>query len=157
MFMQTVNRTDTERVWVTVTNNSGADIGVHDPVFKYTTAGNASSVAVNEGASLLKAGSTDNKHGHLIGIAYEDIPNGTETGLVQVYGYYESVRLAPESGVKAIKQGTGLRVPSAASVGFSSVGLNVAEAVNVVALSEITQAQINADPGYGDHVFIRAL
>ena len=155
MFMQTVNRTDTERVWVTVSNNSGADIGVHDPVFKYTTTGNTASVAVNEGASLLKAGSNDNKSGHLIGIAYEDIPNGTETGLVQVYGYYESVRIAYQTGTTYVQPGCGLRVPTAASVGFSSVGLNVAEAVNVVALAQITVTATN--PSYGDHVFIRAL
>ena len=161
MWMQTVNRNDMDRVWIVVSNYSGADIGQYDPVFKYTTAGNAASIAVNEGGSLTKAGIGDTAMhmNHFLGIAYEDIPDKTETGLVQVYGYCDSARLASESGTKVIKGGTGLRVPAAASVGFSSIGLNGSgkESIYVTALADITQAQINANPGYADSVFIRAL
>jgi len=157
MWMQTVNRNDMDRVWIVISNYSGADIGVHDPVFKYTTAGNVASIAVNEGGSLTKAGATDAKHNHFLGIAYEDIPDKTETGLVQVYGYHESARLGSESGTKVIAAGTGLRVGAAASVGFGSVGFTVNDGVYVSALATITTTQLNANPGYGDHVFIRAL
>jgi len=167
MWMQTVNRNDMDRVWIVVSNYSGADIGEFDPVFKYVTAGNAASIATNEGASLTKAGVGDTgmHMNHFLGIAYEDIPDKTETGLVQVYGYCDSARICSESGGSGvrIKGGTALRVPAAASVGFSSIGLgtiikNGTEgATYVTALADVTTAQLNASPGYIDHVFIRAL
>ena len=159
MWMQTVNRNDMDRVWIVISNYSGADIGQYDPVFKYVTAGNAASIAVNEGGSLTKAGVGDTAMhmNHFLGIAYEDIPDKTETGLVQVYGYHESARLGSESGTKVIAAGTGLRVGAAASVGFGSVGFTVNDGVYVSALATITTTQLNANPGYGDHVFIRAL
>lgn len=163
MFMQTVNRLDTERVWVTVNNTSGHTLTQHYPVFKYDTAANAASVSTNEAGLISDTCGAASIEGNLIGLAFEDIPNGSETGVVQVYGYHESVLLYASimaAGVK-VNPGTPLQANrgNAASVGLSSVGLAVA--ANRIVGNQITALDTltftAAPPAYGNHVFIRAM
>jgi hypothetical protein len=167
MFMQTVNRTDTERVWVTVTNNSGHTLTTHFPVFKYSAAKNASSVSTNEAGLVSDTVAAGEQPGACIGLAYEDIPNGEETGIVQVYGYHESVLVAAIGTATIVKAGTGLTgyAPAGggnvASVGLTSVNLATGSPAVAVNLTEITAANHQAAQGaaasYSDHVFLRAM
>ena len=95
MWMQTVNRTDTERVWVNFTNSDGQTITLGYGVHKILGNKNASSVNTNEAASrvAIHCKSVANTGGSLIGVAYEDVPNG-DVGIAQVYGYTESLKIS---------------------------------------------------------------
>lgn len=167
MFMQTVNRTDTERVWVTVTNNSGHTLTTHFPVFKYTTPKQSASVSTNEAGLISDTLVNGTEGGACIGLAFEDIPNGEETGVVQVYGYHESVLVAAIGTATIVKAGTGLTgyAPAGggnvASVGLTSVNLATGSPAVAVNLTEITAANHQAAQGaaasYSDHVFLRAM
>ena len=160
MFMQTVNRLDTERVWVTVNNTSGHTLTQHYPVFKYDTAANASSVSTNEAGLISDTCGAGSLEGNIIGLAFEDIPNGSETGVVQVYGYHESVLLYASVAVK-VNPGTPLQAQrgNAASVGLTSIGAGVAAnrivGNQITALDTLTYT--GPFPAYGNHVFIRAM
>lgn len=167
MFMQTVNRTDTERVWVTVTNNSGHTLTTHFPVFKYTTPKQSASVSTNEAGLISDTLVNGTEGGACIGLAFEDIPNGAETGVVQAYGYHESVLVAATGTNVTVRPGVGLTgfnaagTPNAAKVGLTSTNLASGAPAVAVALSTIGVAEHTATQGaaasYSDHVFIRAL
>lgn len=167
MFMQTVNRTDTERVWVTVTNNSGHTLTTHFPVFKYTTPKQSASVSTNEAGLISDTLVAGTEGGACIGLAYEDIPNGEETGVVQVYGYHESVLVAATGTNVTVRPGVGLTgynaggTPDAAKVGLTSTNLASGAPAVAIALSTIGVAEHTATQGaaasYSNHVFIRAM
>jgi len=172
MWMQTVNRSDTERAWVAVTNHTGHTLTTHWPIYKYNTAKNASSVGTNEGGLIADCVGAKTAPGAMIGLSFEDIPNGAETGIVQVYGYHESVLVCKLDTNTTVRPGVGL-------VGFASVAADAAAAKSgltsignitandgygfgvVTALDTIGLAHHNATQGaaasYGDHVFIRGL
>jgi len=163
MWMQTVNRTDTERVWVTVQNTSGHTLTQHYPVFKYDSAANTASVSTNEAGLVSDGCGVASIEGNLIGLAFEDIPDGSETGVVQVYGYHESVLLYASlmaAGAK-VNPGTPLMTMrgNIASVGMTSVGL--CAAANRIVGNQITALDTltftATPPAYGNHVFIRAM
>ena len=163
MFMQTVNRLDTERVWVTVNNTSGHTLTQHYPVFKYDGAANAASVSTNEAGLISDAvGGSDCVESNLIGLAFEDIPDGAETGVVQVYGYHESVHVYSSLHAGNAVPGTPLMgiKGNAASVGVTSIGLVPAARrvqIPIVLTAWHTITFNTAPPAYGNHVFIRAL
>jgi len=162
MFMQTVNRTDVERVFVVVNNTSGVTLSVHHPVMKYMNTGNSASVATNEAGPPAKTnGDPAEGMGNLIGLAFEDIPDGQETGLVQVYGYHESVRCAKVE--TSITAGFAVTANSgnAISVGVACIThtntFDPKGAGPIIALKSVTNAQASGGNFYADHVFIRAL
>jgi hypothetical protein len=164
MWMQTVNRTDTERVWVNFTNSDGQTITLGYGVHKILGNKNASSVNTNEAASrvAIHSGVTATG-GNLIGVAYEDVPNG-DVGIAQVYGYTESLKIslrAAGSGRGAqIIPGEPLGVENAAShatsVGFDSIATAQSPIGPVIALETIPTAT-SAAGGYANHVFLRCM
>ena len=163
MWMQPVNRTDTERVWVNFTNSDGQTITLGYGVHKILGNKNASSVNTNEAASrvAIHSGVTATG-GNLIGVAYEDVPNG-DVGIAQVYGYTESLKMSTLTG----SSGRGAQVvpgeplgiltaAAAASIGFDSTGNVTGYVGPVVALDTIAHATTTAG-GYGNHVFLRCM
>ncbi|MFA6043297.1 MAG: hypothetical protein WC786_06470 [Patescibacteria group bacterium] len=152
--MQTVNRTDTERVWINITNSDSAVLSNHSPVFRILGNANPASVATNEGAgSFTTTGRTTNQMGGLVGLAYEDIAVG-DVGAVQVYGYHESFTLAGGAGAITIRPGMIMGPFAATSLGIDSVGVKDAYGP-FVALDTVTTS--TAAVVYGNHVFIRCL
>ena len=169
MWMQQANRTEVEKVWVNFTNTDGQTVTAHYPVSKYlyTNAGSVT-VATNEAASRFAVHSyTGSGNGNFIGVAYEDTADG-DIGVAQVYGYHESLLIAPiGAGATTIRPGHGLN-PDVTTIGFNSIvgrGLNAPVIAldtisgggttgNTKLLSAALQA---AGTGYADHVFIRAM
>ena len=97
MWMQTTNRTDVEKVWMNFTNSDGQTITQHWPVVKFLYTNEASvTIATNEAATRPSIfGYAGAGGGALLGLAYEDVVNGEEAGVMQTYGYHESVLIAP--------------------------------------------------------------
>ena len=164
MWMQTVNRSDTERAWVAVSNLTGHTLTTHWPVFKYANTKSTASVATNAGGLISDTTVAGDGGGGFIGLAYEDIPDGAETGVLQVYGYHESVLVAATGLAKTVNPGVGMCgfVPfNAATVGLTSTNVANSGVAAVIALSTIGEAQHKAAQGaaasYSDHVFIRGL
>ena len=165
MWMQTVNRTDTERVWVNFTNSDGQTVTLGYPVHKILGNANASSVNTNEAASrvAIHCKSVANTGGSLIGVAYEDVPNG-DVGIAQVYGYTESLKIS----TRAAGSGRGAQIipgeplgvenaaSNAASVGFDSIVTAQSPIGPVIALETIPTAT-SAAGGYANHVFLRCM
>ena len=169
MWMQQANRTEVEKVWVNFTNTDGQTVTAHYPVSKYLYT-NASSVtiATNEAASRFAVHSyTGCEVGNFIGVAYEDVADG-DIGVAQVYGYHESLLIAPSgvSGAVTIRAGQAM-APDVTTIGFNS--LQAAFGGHVIALDTIgggaatgNAAMLSAGvqaagTGYADHVFIRAM
>ena len=153
MWMQTVNRTDTERVWINITNADAAVISNHAPVFRILANANTASVANNEGATAFTAtGRGAATSGALVGLAYEDIAVGA-VGAVQVYGYHESYTAMPTAGDTTIRPGMVMGPAEATSLGINSAGLkdNYGPFVALSTLGTSTALV------YGNHVFIRCL
>ena len=166
MWMQQANRTEVEKVWVNFTNSDGQTITAHYPVNKFMAGSNASSIATNEAASRPSVhGFAGASGGSLIGLAYEDTANG-DIGVAQVYGYHESVLIAPLGGAVTINAGTGMSW-NFLTVGCNSVGADMTGPI--AALDTIAGGQTSgngkllganlsaAGTSYADHVFIRAM
>ena len=172
MYMQTVNRTDTERAWLAVTNHTGHTLTTHWPVYKYNTAKNAASVGTNEGGLIADCIGAGTDPGGAIGLAFEDIADGNETGLVQVYGYHESVLVAKLDTDTTVRPGSRLvgyasvnTAAAAGKSGLTSVGVvgnynrisnGIVEALDTIGLAHHNATQ-GAAASYADHVFIRGL
>jgi hypothetical protein len=164
MWMQQVNKDDPERVWLNITNRDGQTISAHFPVFKFLSGRNTASVSTNEGASrgATSGGFVADAAGSLIGLAYEDIANNAR-GVVQVYGYHESVLVMRRDTSVTVVPGHSLgpgNMAVAASVGFASTG-NVNHPYGpVVALDTVTATMHSLGTigaNYANHVFIRCL
>jgi|10_taG_2_1085330.scaffolds.fasta_scaffold00286_17 hypothetical protein len=164
MFMQTVNRSDTERVWVNFTNSDGLTITAHYPVVKIL--GNTASISTNEAATKAATfGYAGLGGGNIIGLAYEDVANN-DVGIAQVYGYHESALIAPLAAAVTIRPGYGMTY-DLTTLGLNSVGADFNGPI--VALDTIgggatsgngslLSANIaTAGQAYADHVFIRAM
>lgn len=111
MLFQKINRSDSEKVYVTVTNAEGATITTGLPV-AYVVGATATSM---DGVNAVIANAAGDMPG-FIGVAFKDIPkNGY--GLVQISGYVASVLLSNEGSSITVTAGDPL-VP--APVGFHS-------------------------------------
>lgn len=167
MWMQTAHRTEHEKVWINFTNSDGQTITAHAPVNKIFAGSNATSVGNNEAVSKpANSKITGGITGHnLIGLAYEDVAAG-DVGIAQVYGYHESVLIAPVAAAVTIRVGEPL-TPDLTTTGFNSVGAVLAGQL-VIALDTIAggatsgngsmlSAALAGAGGYADHVFIRAM
>lgn len=157
MWMQTVNKADTERVWINVTNGGAASITTHWAAFKLCAINGAASVSTNEAgprSSVAVAG----VGGLMLGLAYEDIPPG-QIGVVQVYGYHESFQYT--HFINSVTNAAGTAVGPcnmANSVGLGGNGL-VDNYGPVITLDTVTTAMLN-DPTtvkYANHCLIRCL
>jgi hypothetical protein len=165
MWMQEVNKSDTERAWVIGSNVDGQTITAHTPVFKFLSKGNAASVSTNEvasrGAIVGGAALVPDAVGSFIGLAYEDIANLDAQGVIQVYGYHESAQVMLITANVTVVPGHALGpITTAASPGLSSIGITDRYGP-VTALDTITAIMHStgtaAAPLYANHVFIRAL
>ena len=127
MFMQTVNQTDTERVWINVTNGQAASLTVHYAVHKMSTHVNAASVSTNEygtagGGTGVSGALLAVREPTMVWLAYEDLAAGA-TWVIQVYGYHESGLVMRIVGsVTVICGGAVGPGDASASVGMSSTG-----------------------------------
>ena len=166
MWMQTAHRTDIERVWVNFTNSDGQTITAHYPVVKFVKDSNNSSIGTNEAATRPSIfGYAGIGGGAFIGLAYEDVANN-DVGIAQVYGYHESVLIAPLNGAVTIRCGHALTY-DLTTVGCNSVGADVTGPVVTLDTigggaasgnSSLLSANIaTAGQAYADHVFIRAM
>lgn len=159
--LQTVNRTDNDRLWLNVTNGGAATITSHHAVFKFVSAQNAASVSTNEAAiASIASGIIDDDVGSFMGLADGDITSAA-VGLVQAFGYHESVCVMRIVGSVTVRPGMpiGPGVPSA-SVGLSSAGYLIGWYGPVVALDTITSTHHSLgteESNFADHVFIRAM
>tara|TARA_Y100000310_G_C20204966_1_gene588657 strand:- start:144 stop:626 length:483 start_codon:yes stop_codon:yes gene_type:complete len=160
MWMQTVNRSDVEKVWVNFTNSDGATVTIHYPVVKFHGSGTAASIVTNEAATnpaIFNGGEKGGGGGCTIGIAYEDVVNN-DVGICQVYGYHESAVLAKVgAGALTIRAGYGMAANDT-TVGFNTLGAD--SFGPVIAMQTISNRMLSgavAGIEYVNHVFIRAL
>lgn len=152
MWMQTVNRTDTERVWINVTNSDSVVISNHHPVFRILSNANTTSVSGNDGANTATAtGRAANRGAGVVGLAYEDISIG-DVGPVQIYGYHESYAVTVDAGGLTINPGNAIG-PSVTVTGLNSSGIKDVHGP-FVALDTVTTS---TGPTFGNHVFIRCM
>lgn len=86
MLFQRVNRNEPEKIFISVTNVQGATITTGLPVSLSPAA------ASFDGVNAVKADAAGDYPG-FVGIAKEDIANN-DVGLVQVYGYVNSIYLS---------------------------------------------------------------
>mgnify|MGYP003110632733 CR=1 FL=1 len=155
MILQTVNRSDAEKVWVNVTNVDGQTITTHYPVFLMASSKNIASVGTNEVAS--RANSCLTGEGSFVGLAFEDIPNN-DVGQVQIYGYHESALIYRIVGSVEVAPGHPLGPGAAASVGLGSTGATQGLLGPVVALDTVTATMHSLGTiNYTNHVFLRAM
>lgn len=168
MWMQTAHRTEHERVWINFTNSDGQTVTAHAPVNKIFAANNTTSVGNNEAVSKpanTKA-TVSVSGGNFIGVSYEDVAAG-DVGIAQIYGYHESLLIAPLAAAVTINPGEPM-IPDLTTLGFNSVGAHAQFGV-VIALDTIGGGQATgqgallsanltgAGVGYANHVFIRAM
>lgn len=158
MIIQHGTRETAERVWVAVYNSEGATMTGNWPAMRILSTGNASSVGSAVEAALPTTARGTGAAGGVIGVVDDDIAN-EDVGLVQVYGYRASFKVADlNSTLKTVDPGTPIGQVSGATVGFSSAPVDEAIAI---ALDTITGAQhsgaLGGDVVYGNHIFIRAL
>ncbi len=164
MWMQTINKTDTERVWINVTNGQAASLTIHYAVHKMAMNINAASVSTNEAGSAgggtgVTGQTLAGREGTMIGLAYEDIATG-QNGVVQVYGYHESWLVMQIVGsVTVIAGGAVGPGDASASIGMSSTGMHD-KFGPVIALDTVT-ATLHSLGTVGaiwaNHCFIRCL
>tara|TARA_R110000744_G_scaffold86986_6_gene170018 strand:+ start:1862 stop:2329 length:468 start_codon:yes stop_codon:yes gene_type:complete len=155
MILQTVNRSDAEKVWVNITNVDGQTLTTHYPAHLFATDKNATSIGGNEAASRTRA--TLSEPGSFIGLCNEDIPNN-DVGEVQIYGYHESALIWRIVGSVTVRPGAPLGPGANGSIGLNSVGAVQGKLGPVVALDTVTATLISLGTvNYTDHVFIRAM
>jgi|10_taG_2_1085330.scaffolds.fasta_scaffold76888_2 hypothetical protein len=155
MQLQTVNRSDAEKVFVNVTNVGGQTATNNQPVFAFTAAQNLASVGSNNNVTSIKR--TVTSAGSFIGLADEDIVNNA-VGRVQVYGYKASCQVAGRGSAGVEHAGTCWGPPAdIASLGLTSFGYGGIHGP-VVVLDTVVAAtmQLNGT-GHANHVFIRNL
>lgn len=155
MIIQESTRANTEVAWVNVLNVEGATLTTHWPVMRIQGPINANSVGAALDAALpTTAISAAGVGGGVIGLADEDIPAG-DVGLVQVYGYHESVLVANlnTTAVTVVPGSPIGQIDNANSVGVSSLAKGT-EAF-AIALDTIG-GEHSGDGNYANHVFIRA-
>jgi hypothetical protein len=154
MILQTVNRSDAEKVWVNITNVDGATLTTHYPVHLMATDKNVTSVGTNEAAGRTNACLNP---GSFIGLCNEDIPNN-DVGEVQVHGYHESALIFRVVGSVTVACGAALGPGANASVGLAGTGDTLGTQGPVVALDTVTATLFSLGTiNYTDHVFLRAL
>ena len=163
MWMQTINKNDTERVWINVTNSEAMTITAHWPTFLFLSCANASSTGTNEagiGCGTGVAVEAATGIGSFIGLAYEDIPPN-KVEIVQCYGYHESALIMRIVGSVTVIPGNAMGPGSgAASVGLSSTGALQGLLGPVVALDTVTATLHSlgtVGANYADHVFLRCM
>ena len=168
MQLQTVNRSDAEKVFVNVSNLGGATITANHSAFGLNGVINSLSMDIN-GAFAFQAGAANQGRvaarpatmwGSFIGLADEDIPNDS-VGRVQVYGYKASGHIAhvhASGNVDAPGQVMG-PINSSISIGVSSVGGFFDKYGPIVALDTVLAAAHagGANGAFGNHVFLRVL
>jgi hypothetical protein len=164
MWMQTVNKSDTERVWINITNGQAATLTVHYAVHKFTTQANAASVSTNEGGTAgggtgVVGAAIAQYEGAMIGLAYEDIASGA-TGAVQAYGYHESWLVMRIATSVTVVPGSAVGPGDAsASIGMSSTGLHD-KFGPVIALDTVTATLHSlgtVGANWANHCLIRCL
>lgn len=160
MVIQHGTREQFERVWVNVLNSQGATITTHHPVMRIDAAANVASVTAEAEAALANvAMGAASAAGACIGLADEDIP-AEDVGLVQVYGYHASVRVASlNKAATTVNPGTPIgQVANSASIGVTSLAL-ATRAIGTALDTIGTQhsAALVAEPAYASHVFLHAL
>lgn len=163
MWIQTLNKSDPERVFINVTNGEALTITTHWPAFKFVSAANTASVSTNEagvGCGTGTAVEAATGVGSFLGLAYEDIPPGAY-GVVQCYGYHESFLVMRIVGSVTVIPGNPVGPGSgAASVGLSSTGATQGLLGPVVALDTVTATLHSlgtVGANYANHCFIRAM
>ena len=164
MWMQQVNKDETERVWINVTNSDGQTITTHYPVFKILALENTASVSTNEYASRAAVAGNINADGvgNFVGLSYEDIPNNG-FGVVQVHGYHESALVMRIVGSVTVSPGHAMGpgdATAANSIGVSSTGTITHPYGPIVALDTVTATMHSLGTigaNYANHVFIRAM
>ena len=168
MQLQTVNRSDAEKVFVNVSNLGGATIPANHSAFGLNGVITSLSMDIN-GAFAFQAGATNQAlstaraatmWGSFIGLADEDIPNNS-VGRVQVYGYKASCPIAhvhASGNVDAPGQVMG-PLQSSLSIGVSYVGGFFDKYGPIVALDTVLAAAHagGANGAFGNHVFLRVL
>lgn len=159
---QTINRTDTDRVWQNVTNGDAETLTSHFAVFKFLSNQNTASVSTNEAALALtaSAGTDVDAVGSFIGLADGNIA-AAAVGLVQMYGYHESVNVMRIASSVTVRPGhpIGPGLP-ADSEGLSSTGFLISWYGPVVALDTITATHHSLGTqttNFADHVFLRCM
>jgi len=156
MQLQTVNRSDAEKVFVNVTNIGGAQIDNNKCAYAFTKALNLASVGSNNHVTGVKADTT--AFITFVGLADEDIPHNS-VGRVQVYGYKASAQIAGEGGGHAawtVNRGVG-PCPTVASTGLSDVSTVQDATAPVVLLDDVAAATVALAGSYTNHVFLRCL
>lgn len=163
MWIQQVNHTDTERVWVNVTNGEASTLTTHWPVFKFLSCANVASVSTNEagfGGGTGTAVEAATGVGSLIGLAYEDIPAGQD-GVVQIYGYHESFLVMRIVGSVTVIPGNPVGPgDGSASLGLSSTGAVTGLLGPIVALDTVTATLHSlgtVGQNYANHCFLRCM
>ena len=158
MWMQTVNKSDTERVWINYTNSDGQTITAHYPIFKICANRNTASVSTNEYAHAVGAVNVNGAEGAYVGLSYEDVAE-TDVGVCQIYGYHESVIVYRIVGSVTVIPGNPLGPGiEAASVGVSSTGATFGLYGPIVALDTVTATMHSlGSVNYADHVFLRGM
>jgi|TARA_R110000737_G_C14420133_1_gene457609 hypothetical protein len=157
MQLQTINRSDAEKVFVNVTNIGGATIANSSPAFTFTQANLLASVGSNNNVTGVKVNTT--AFIGFIGLADEDIANNS-VGRVQVYGYKASAQIAGEGSHALLPAGTGIGPSLAvASVGLFDSGVAQNSTAPVVLLDQVVAATaiLDNNTGYANHVFLRCL
>ena len=165
MFMTTVNKDETERVWINITNRDGQTISAHFPVFKLTGLGGvAASIPVNEGGSreAIVSGVEVHAAGGFIGLAFEDIANNGR-GVVQAYGYHESCLIMRVPTSVTVVPGHPIgpgNMTVANSLGLSSTGIIDFPYGPIVALDTVTATMHSlgtVGANFCNHVLIKCM
>ena len=157
MQLQTISRSDAEKVFVNVTNIGGATILNSSPAFAFTKQYNLASVGSNNHVSGVKANTLS--FTGFMGLADEDIAHNA-VGRVQVYGYKASAQICGEGSHAALPVGTCIGPgPTVASVGMFDSGVTQDTTAPAVLLDDlaVATAQNDANTGYANHIFLRCL
>ena len=155
MQLQTISRSDAEKVFVNVTNIGGATISNSSCVYAFTKQYNLASVGSNNHVSGVKANTLS--FTGFMGLADEDIAHN-DVGRVQVYGYKASAQVAGEDSHAALPVGTGGGPgPTVASAGLFDTGVSQNSEAPVVFLDDVAVATARLNGGHANHVFLRCL
>lgn len=146
MLFQRINRTDAEKVFITVKNNSGASLTANYPAYFDVEMTTPDGVSVTNSATstTLQA---------FAGIANEAIANGGY-GLIQVYGYRSSCQIYSSAGSSA--KGDNLTVTGGAVAGLTPAATSGTAKAWGFLCGAIT-ASSSSQFGTSAAVFIRAL
>lgn len=146
MLFQRINRSDAEKVFITVKNNSGATLTANYPAYFDVEMTTPDGVSVTNSATstTLQA---------FAGIADADIANGGY-GLIQVYGYRSSVQIYSSTGSSV--KGDNLVVTNGAVAGLmpaTTLGTTQAWGFLCAAITASSSSQF----GTSAACFIRAM